>query len=302
MVNRLTTADLHKTFMAAVEPWKISASEVSKKPLELDLHPPLPHRVRLYMFNATHPPGGRTLGEHKVQLAVPGHKRNEQASFDFSDGRIVLLCGYEPEMEVFILWDSAFYPRFVFSRNIQVKPQTVFQALAGQIGQQLRRVRGQGIEVVLTAKARLLPDAIRMRMEISRKRMVTAARINDEINSWSQSYRQAVADGNDEALMKLSSEAPRLLKQVDGAAREAIPKPSLKRCAFIGSLAGVRVLLSAESGEVVVKIPPGVRPKQAASLAGLNLIPRKNALTQAAAAYEKAWHFANAQRKRGGSA
>ena len=136
--NRLRTADLHAAFLQAVSAWTASTSDLEKKPLEIDLRPPLPHRVRLYIFNATHPPGGRTLGEHKVQLCLPGQGRDEEASFDASDGRIILLCGYEPETRVFILWDSAFYPRVVFSRNIQVKPQTVYQALAGQIGQQLQ--------------------------------------------------------------------------------------------------------------------------------------------------------------------
>lgn len=298
-VNRLGTAALHETFIAAIEQWKIRTSDTGKKPLELDLRPPLPHRIRLYMFNATHPPGGRTLGEHKVQLTIPGQGRDEEASFDFSDGRIVLLCGYEPETEVFILWDSAFYPRFVFSRNIQVKPQTVYQALAGQIGQQLRRVREQGTEVVLTANARLLPDAIQLRVELARRRMMAAAKANDEIKSWNQAYLQALKDGNSAAMKELGAQASGLIKRVKGADREAIPKPSLSRCVFAGSLAGERVLLSAETGGVLAKIPRGIRPKQAANDAGFNLIARKNALPAAAAAYEKAWMVAHAQRKRG---
>ncbi len=289
----LKIADLHAVFLQAISSRVISHSDLAKKPLEIDLRSPLPHRVRLYMFNATHPPGGRTLGEHKVQLCVPGQRREEEASFDSADGRIILLCGYVPDTQVFVLWDSAFYPRFVFSRNIQVKPQTVYQALAGQIGQQLRRVRSQGTEVVLTANARLLPEAVELRMNIARKRMMAVARLNDDLETWCDALKDAEKEPDGKARAMLRAQAGELVKRLKGEDRELIPQPSLKKCVFVGTINGQRVLLHAETGDIVVEITKGMRPKEMAYSRGLNLIARRNALSAASEAYEKVWQATN---------
>lgn len=168
---KLPPADLHQRFLSPLSEKVLSHSEISDKPLVIDFEPPLPPKVRLYMFNATHPPGGRTLGEHKIQLIIPGQQRGERGSFDHSDGRIVLLAGYSQDSDVFILWDAGLYPEFAYSRNVQVNPETIYAAVAGNIGQQQRRVRGQGIETVITAPPRLLADAIALRMELARKRL-----------------------------------------------------------------------------------------------------------------------------------
>jgi hypothetical protein len=128
------------------------------------------------MYNATRPPGGRPLGEHKVQLIVPGQKRGQRGSFDNSGGRIVLLIGYAAEEDVFVLWDAGVYTDFAWSRNVQVKAETIIQASAGKLATQERQLRppkGQPIvEVVIAAKPRRLGEAIVRRMEITRERLI----------------------------------------------------------------------------------------------------------------------------------
>jgi len=42
--------------------------------------PPLPPKLRVYIYNATYLPGGRTMGEHKIQLIVPAQLRGERAN------------------------------------------------------------------------------------------------------------------------------------------------------------------------------------------------------------------------------
>jgi len=172
IINKLTQGQLHALFLNALSPAVTSHSDILQKPLEIDLSPPLPQKIRLYIYNATHPPGGRTLGEHKIQLIVPDQQRGHRGSFDQTDGRIVLLAGYEPEFGVFILWDAGVYPKFTYSRNIQVRAETVYSGLAGKIGQQQRRIRGQGVETVLTTRAALLPEAIVQRMKLTRERLL----------------------------------------------------------------------------------------------------------------------------------
>lgn len=161
---------LHSIFVSVLRDSVIWHSDVKYSPLEVDLKPPLPNLIRLYLYNATRPPGGRTLGEHKIQLMVFGQKKGELGRFNNTDNRIVLLAGYQPEDEVFILWDAGFYPTFTHSRNIQVKSETIIFALAGMIGKQNRRIRGMrhmGEEVVLTATSKNLEEAIMERMRLT---------------------------------------------------------------------------------------------------------------------------------------
>lgn len=151
-------------------------SQMDAKPFEIDLAPPLPHRVRIYMYNATRPPGGRPLGEHKIQLIVPGKGRGERASFDNGDGRIVLLMGYAADEDVFILWDAGLYSDFAWSRNVQVKAETIIEASAGKLATQERQLRpatGKAtVETVLAVKSRRLAEAIIRRMELTRERLL----------------------------------------------------------------------------------------------------------------------------------
>src|SRR5438128_634390 len=98
LTERVPQPLLHRRFIDALGPAAVlSHSQWEEKPFNIDLAAPLPQRVRLYIYNATQPPGGRPLGEHKVQLIVPGQKRSDRASFDNTDGRIVLLSGYAAE-------------------------------------------------------------------------------------------------------------------------------------------------------------------------------------------------------------
>ena len=58
--ERLSIDDLHKTFLNALGAAVASHGDLEKKPLEVDLTSPLPPKLRVYMYNATYPPGGRT--------------------------------------------------------------------------------------------------------------------------------------------------------------------------------------------------------------------------------------------------
>jgi hypothetical protein len=149
----------------------VSHGDIEKKPLELDLTVPLPSRVRTYMYTLTDPPGGRPAGEFKIQLIAPGQKKGDIASFDTSDGRIILLIGYHPDTNVFVLWDAMLYPKFPHSRNVQVSGETVFGALAGGIARQERTLR-TGTECVLAARGQDLATAIGERFVLTVQRVI----------------------------------------------------------------------------------------------------------------------------------
>ena len=147
-----------------------------EKPFEVDLKPPLPKHVRIYVFNATRPPGGRPLGEHKVQLIVPGQERKDKGNFDHSGGRIVLLAGYVADEDVYVFWDAGLYADFAWSRNVQVKVETIVSAAAGNIATQERQLRPKNSppvsEVLVAVRSDRIVEGIQQRIELTRSRML----------------------------------------------------------------------------------------------------------------------------------
>jgi hypothetical protein len=173
--QRLSTNALHQKFIQGLPGGVIGHSDLSEKPLLLDLTLPLPPRVRLYLFNCTHPSGGRSLGEHKIQVAFPGQGRDERGNFDDSDGRMVFLAGYQAELDVFILWDSGLYRNIPFSRNVQVAPETVYRAVCGKVAEQTRTLRATGFgvvqEVIVAVRSRDLAKALLRRQALTIQRL-----------------------------------------------------------------------------------------------------------------------------------
>jgi hypothetical protein len=175
--ERLPQEELHRRFIDALGPKSIrSHSALSSKPCEMDLEPPLPHLLRLYIYNATRPPGGRPLGEHKVQIIAPGQRRGERGNFDNTGGRVAVLAGYVAEEDVFVIWDAGLYTDFAWSRNVQVRTETIIAAAAGSLATQQRFLRPTNgppsTETVIAAQPQLLAAALIRRMELIRERLL----------------------------------------------------------------------------------------------------------------------------------
>ena len=170
--ERLSVEYLHRAFLDALKSGVVSHSDIEAKPLDVDLKSPLPPKLRVYMYNATYPPGGRTMGEHKIQLIVPGQERGTRGNFDISGGRIPLLVGYRSDLRIFLLWDAELYVDFAYSRNVQVMPETVYEAFARGIGRQKRNLWNQLAEIVITADARHLGQALLERQQETLKRLL----------------------------------------------------------------------------------------------------------------------------------
>jgi hypothetical protein len=170
--SRLDSATLHRTLILSLDRYVITHSDISGKPLEIDLHLPLPSRIRVYLYNATVPPGGRSTGEHKIQLIVPGQARGQRGNFDHSDGRMPVLMGYASAMDVLIVWDAGLYEDFSYSRNVQVKANTIHEAFAGNMARQVRELSNGQSEIVLAAASRKAPELLIERYKLTLKRLL----------------------------------------------------------------------------------------------------------------------------------
>lgn len=171
-MSQLPLPILHKKFLDPLGANVRNHGDIGVKPLEIDLNIPFPSKIRLYLYNLTDPPGGRTIGELKIQLIAPGQRRNSLGQLNTDDNRIVLLGGYNDDLDVFVFWDSGFYFTFKFSRNIQVYTDAVNIALAGKIGIQQRKLRGNKLEKVVAVRSDMLLSGIEKRMQLTLERIL----------------------------------------------------------------------------------------------------------------------------------
>ena len=159
MSNLLTRAQLRSRFISAVgDSVVVDASTDASGELLVQLRPPLPRRVRVYLRNATDPPGGRPTPEHKIQLT--GQRRGQRGSFDWSDVDLVLVCGYTAQHDVFIFWDAAVRPDFAYSTSLEVKSARVLAAATSRERVRQDRRLLTGLEVVICAPSQLVAEAI----------------------------------------------------------------------------------------------------------------------------------------------
>lgn len=165
--HKLRIPRLHRIFIDSLGNAVKNVDSIERKPLLLDLQKPYPLKLRAYLYNCTNPPGGRALDEYKIQIIVPNQQRGARGSFDYSDGRLVLLGAYvclsgEIENGIFVLWDAMKHESFSYSANLQVKAETLIEALYAPVATGLR---GNN-EIVLAARPRYLLTAIERRIDI----------------------------------------------------------------------------------------------------------------------------------------
>lgn len=170
---KLRKRKLHQLFLGGLGEVVLRHSDINDIPLLVDLKPPLPLNLRVYLYNCTNPPGGRALDEYKAQVILPGQERGQRASIDFSAGRMPILAAYayladEPEVGVFVLWDAFKHADFSYSANMQVKLSTIIEALGNTLSQSKR---GNN-EIVIAARPQALLKAIKYRMEIMRSEIM----------------------------------------------------------------------------------------------------------------------------------
>lgn len=171
MSDQISKQQIHECFLDGIEPTVQDHRNTSSVPLEAELTPPLPPKIRVYAYEVTTPPGSGAEGDRLAHLIIPGQSSGERASFDHSGGHFVLLVGYDPQIEVFILWDAGLHQNFKYGKRVRATSETVYEAVGGEIGTQQRHLT-TGTETVLTVRHDRLADAIERRSEITTERLV----------------------------------------------------------------------------------------------------------------------------------
>ena len=164
-IKELKKEKLNKIFIDALGLSDDKNIEYSKFPLKIDDKKVRPEKLLLYIWQITDPPGGRSLDENKIQIILPGQGRDERANFAHESDYFTLLVGYRNDIEIFCLWDAYLYENIPFSRNVQVKEKTLFDAMSRGIQKQNRKL-WVGPEIVLTSNKTQLKEALSLRYDM----------------------------------------------------------------------------------------------------------------------------------------
>ena len=158
-MSRLTQAKLHELFVHDLGEHVLGEySAPGKKPLLLDIDS-YPSKLKVYLFNCTCPPGGRTPDEYKIQLILENQVRSQKCHIDDSDGRTVLIVGYAAPLDsaddgVYVFWDTDMHREAAFSANLQVSLPHLLNSYAP--GLYTYEKRGNGERMVICTREHLL--------------------------------------------------------------------------------------------------------------------------------------------------
>ncbi len=160
----LKTLSLHEKVINALNGEVISFSDLKIKPLEIEIQKPKPLKFRIYVYNCGNPPGGRPIDEYKIVLNV-GQENGEKGNFDFSKGYFAVVMGYVIQYDVFVIWDATKHENFAFNKNLQVKSESIINALGNKIILQERKTK-LGQEKIITIRSKYLIDGLFKRIDL----------------------------------------------------------------------------------------------------------------------------------------
>lgn len=168
MARRLTTEQLHRKLLDSLGSNVESHSDVTEKPLMIQLAPPYNWKLKIYLYNCTNPPGARQAGECKSQIILPGQKRGERGSFSIEPGIITLLMGFarptwEGEEGVYVIWELKKHMEFAYSANVQVSLAMLLQTYSEPV--YATKKRGNGEWIVVSRPNKLI-EAIKKRIDV----------------------------------------------------------------------------------------------------------------------------------------
>ena len=167
MATRFNKKELNSMIIEDLGNRVVWSSGLNSKTLLLNLERPK-RKLRIYVFNCTCPPGGRSLDEYKIQMIIEGQSRGERGHIITDDGRIPLIMGYACPFDddkdgVYIIWDTSFHMEFAYSANLQCYLDPMLQALSEDV---ITCYKKGNREQIIVARRENLPKAIERRIQL----------------------------------------------------------------------------------------------------------------------------------------
>ena len=156
-------------------------SEPDSKPLMATLIDTVGLEIQAYLWHAT-APYEHEVGAHKIQITLPGTKRNSKIRILRDPGRLVLFCGFAAEFDTWTLWDAELFmvPEGIsWSRNLQVSVEALTDAVACGVSTSTKNVRktiiGSTTAEIVTCRRSCLIEAIETRFRLNVLRSLVRA-------------------------------------------------------------------------------------------------------------------------------
>lgn len=150
-----------------------SEEQLQTKPLLLNLQLPLPPKLRCYVFLATQHESERQPDTFRVQLTAGEPASRGRWVFSREGGVRPVLMGFEPRLDVFIIWDADVNDAgggFPFSQGVQTPPGIVYQAAAIGISEGMRTARRAARqETIVAVRSDKLVDGLLRRIALSNR-------------------------------------------------------------------------------------------------------------------------------------
>lgn len=117
--------DLQKRLVSDLGDFAEILSPVEQWPLQIRIKS-IGLIAAVYLFPNTNPHGGRSFGEYKFNLKVPGQKQGERSDFDYTLGEPILVS-YAEDYDVYIIYQANRHRNFLWSSNIQSRVELLRQ-------------------------------------------------------------------------------------------------------------------------------------------------------------------------------
>ncbi|MDU9376533.1 hypothetical protein McpSp1_11550 [Methanocorpusculaceae archaeon Sp1] len=148
----------NEIFYEAIQDSVISHTALDIMPLNLKLQPPHLENIRVYLYKVSK---DRQSGFKSV-LRVPGQIVGQRGNFNLTNTSFVILGGYYPEKDLFVLWDAYLHDNFGFNKNIQVKSEGLIEAEILGISTQKRTLNSGKIEYITIVATNNLLKGIKL--------------------------------------------------------------------------------------------------------------------------------------------
>lgn len=172
MAYKLKQRELNDLFIKNIGANVDIIGDRNKRPLYLKLGAPYFRTVMAYIYNCTDPPGGRSVGEYKIQMT--DGPRGQKFHYEDPQGRTILLVGYatialgNAQEHEWVLFETAKHRVVAYSANIQIYLHQLLRALDQKVAVCVKRNK----ETVVIARPQYLPEALEKRFEIDQQKLL----------------------------------------------------------------------------------------------------------------------------------
>lgn len=171
-----------------------------ENPVVIDLGGQARAKLRVYFTVLRRSPG--STGRYLANLSFPDTGSDGDIEIDRADARLALVCGYAFDEDVFVLWDSGLYDGYSHGHIVSVSMESIYSSMAGDIGLETRNLKA-GTESVVTCPPSKLLEALELRYELDRDRLLDAVSSRTKVEPTKSARRSPIATVRQRCMIRI---------------------------------------------------------------------------------------------------